>query len=64
MRYIDLGCWSIDVGGYRHNDESFYETFIYQMSINRARTTKTQGAHVSLMRILSFLLSLSLGEKP
>ena len=35
MRYIDLGCWSIDVGGYRHNYESFYETFIYQMFLKK-----------------------------
>ena len=30
----------------------------YQMSINRRRTTTTQGAHASLVRILSFPLSL------
>ena len=49
----------MDVGGYRHNYESFYEKTSYQMSINRGRMTKTQGAHASLVGILSFLLFLS-----
>ena len=48
-----------DVGGYRHNYEGFYEKISYQISINRGRTTTTQGAHASLVRILSFLLFLS-----
>ena len=49
----------MDVGGYRHNYEDFYEKSIYQISINRERKTTTQGAHASLMGILSFLLFLS-----
>ena len=38
----------MDVGGYRHNYEGFYEKTSYKMSINRERTIITQGAHVSL----------------
>ena len=53
MRYID-------VGGYRYNYEGFYEKSTYQMSINRVRMITTQGAHTTIVRILSFLLSLSL----
>ena len=34
----------------------FIKKSINQMSINRRRTMKTQGAHVRLVRILSFLL--------
>ena len=30
---------SMDVDGYRHNYEGSYEKFIYQISINRERTT-------------------------
>ena len=52
----------MDVGGYRHNYESFYEKTLYQMSINRGRTTSTEGAHASLVGILSILL-FSLGEE-
>ena len=33
----------MDVGGYRHNYEGFYEKTSYQMSINRGRTTTTCG---------------------
>ena len=33
MRYIDLR--SMDVGGYRHNYEGFYEKTSYQMFINK-----------------------------
>ena len=47
------------VGGYRHYYEDFYEKTSFQMSINRERTTTTEGAHASLVRILSFLLFLS-----
>ena len=50
---------SMDVGGYRHNYEGFYEKFTYHMSINRERMTKTQGAHASLIEILSLLMFLS-----
>ena len=50
---------SIDVGGYMHNYEGFYEKFTYQMSINREKKITTQGAHASLVRILSFLFFLS-----
>ena len=49
----------MDVGGYRHNYEGFYEKSSYQMPINRERTTTTEGAHASLMGILYFLLFLS-----
>ena len=41
----------MDVGGYRHNYEGFYEKTSYQMSINRGRTTTTKGAHASLVGI-------------
>ena len=51
--------WSMDVDGYRHNYEGFYEKFIYQIFVNRERMNTTQGAHASLLRILSFLLFLS-----
>ena len=49
----------MDVGGYRHNYEGFYEKTSFQMFINRGRTTTTEGAHASLVGILSFLLFLS-----
>ena len=53
----------MDVGGYRHNYEDFYEKSTHQMSINRERMITTQGAHPSLMGILSFLLFPSLSEE-
>ena len=62
MRYMDLEGTHIrfmDVGGYRHNYEGFYEKTSFQMSINRGRTITTEGAHASLVGILSFLLFLS-----
>ena len=34
----------MDVGGYRHNYEGFYEKTSYQMSINNERTSTTKGA--------------------
>ena len=49
----------MDVGGYRHDYEGFYEKTLFQMSINRGRTTTNQGAHANLVGILSFLLFLS-----
>ena len=49
MRYMN-------VGGYIHNYESFYEKTSYQMFINKGRKTTTQGAHTSLVRILFILL--------
>ena len=49
----------MDISGYRHNYEGFYEKTSYQMSINRGRTTTTDGAHASLVGILSILLFLS-----
>ena len=49
----------MDVGGYRHNCEGFYEKTSFQMSINRGRMTTTKGAHASLVGIISFLLFLS-----
>ena len=64
MRYMNVEGHTqhirfIDVGGYRHNYEDFYEKSTYQMFINRGRTTTIQGANASPMRILSFLLFLS-----
>ena len=50
---------SINVGGYRHNYEDFYKKSIYQISISRERMTTAEGAHASLVGILSFLLFLS-----
>ena len=38
----------MDVGGYRHNYEGFYEKSTYQMSINKERMATTEGAHASL----------------
>ena len=35
----------------------------YQMFINRGRKTTTKGAHASLVGILLFFVSLSLGEE-
>ena len=49
---------SMDVGGYRYNYEGVYTKTSYQISINRERTTTTQGTHASLVRILSFILFL------
>ena len=49
----------IDVDGYRHNYEDFYEKSTYHMSMNRERTTTTKGVHASLVEILSFHLFLS-----
>ena len=40
MRYINLEGYTqgfMDVGGYKHNYESFYKKIIYQMFINRGR---------------------------
>ena len=37
----------------------FMEKTLYQMFINRERTTTTEGADASLVRILSFILFLS-----
>ena len=44
MRYIYLEGQTykaIDVGGYIHNYEGFYEKFTYQMSINQGRMITT-----------------------
>ena len=62
--HVKIACyqshiWSMDVGGYRHNYEAFYEKTSYQMSINRGRMTTTEGAHASLVGILSILFFLS-----
>ena len=48
----------MDVGGYRHNYEGIYEKTSYQMSINRGRTTTTEGAHASRGNSLLYSLSL------
>ena len=37
----------------------FMEKTFYQISINKWKTTTTQGAHASLVRILYFLIFLS-----
>ena len=44
----------MNIGGYRHIYEGFYEKSIYQMTINRERTTTIEGAFASLVGILSF----------
>ena len=44
----------MNVGGCRHIYEGFYEKSIYQMTINRERTTTIEGAFSSLVGILSF----------
>ena len=49
---------SIDIGGYRHNYEGLYKNFTYLMFINK-KTTTTHDVHVSVMRILSFILFIS-----
>ena len=49
----------MNVSEYRNNYEDFYEKSTHQMSINKERMTTTQGAHESLVGILSFLLFLS-----
>ena len=53
----------MDVGRYKHNYEGFYIKITYQMSINRGRMTTTQGAHASLVVILTFFFSFSLGKE-
>ena len=45
--------------GYRHNYEGFHKKTIHHVYINKGRMTITQGAHTSLVRILSFLLYFS-----
>ena len=63
MRYMNeriTRIRSMNVGRYRHNNETFYEKFVYQISINKGRMTTTQGVHADFMRILSFLFFLSL----
>ena len=40
----------------------FYEKSTYEMSINRGRMTRTQGAYASLMKFSHFF-SFSLDEK-
>ena len=49
----------MDVSRYRYIYEGFYEKFTYQMSINKGRTTTTQGVHASLVGVLSFLFFMS-----
>ena len=41
----------------------YMKKFTYPMFINRGRMTKTQGVHDSLVGILSFFFSFSLGEE-
>ena len=47
----------MNISRYRHNYEGFNENFIYPMCINKWRMITTQGAHASLVKILTFLLS-------
>ena len=56
---MDIHIRSMDVSGYRYTYEGFYEKTSYQMAINRGIMTTTQGAIISLVRILSFLLFLT-----
>ena len=63
MRYMDLvghthkGLWMlVDIDIIMR---VFMKIISYQMSINRGRTTTTEGAHASFVRTLSFLLFLS-----
>ena len=44
----------MDVSGYRHNYGGFVKSSY--ASINKERTTKIEGSHASLVRILSFIL--------
>ena len=48
----------MEVGGYTHNYEGFCENVSYPMSINREIIIITQVAYASLLKNLSFLLSL------
>ena len=41
----------------------FIKKTSYQMSINRGRRTTNEGSHESLIGILSFFFSFSLGEE-
>ena len=41
----------VDISRYKHNYVGFCENFIYPMSINKERTTTTQGAHARVVRI-------------
>ena len=52
----------MDVSGYRHNYEGFYEKTLYQISINRGRMIRTKGAHASLTGFSRFFY-FSLGEE-
>ena len=45
----------MDVGWYKYNYEGFYKKSIYQMSINREKTTTTRGVYTSLVGILIFI---------
>ena len=47
-------------GGYRHNYESFCEMFTCPMSINKGRTTTTQGLFKAYGNYLLYFLSLLL----
>ena len=52
----------MDVGGYRHNYEGFYEKTSFQMSINRERTTQLK-VPMQASREFSPFFSFSLGEE-
>ena len=52
----------MDVGGYRHNYEDFYEKISYQMSINRGGRPQLKVPMQALWEFYPFF-SFSLGEK-
>ena len=35
----------MDISGYKHDYEGFCENFTYPISINKGKTTKTEGIH-------------------
>ena len=49
----------MDVGVFKHNYKGFCKKFTYLMSMNKGKMITTQGAHASLVRILSFIIFLS-----
>ena len=50
----------MDIGGYRHNFEGFWEKFTYLMSINKEKMNTIEGAHTKFMKssLLSFFALL------
>ena len=52
----------MDVGGYRHNYEGFYEKTSYQMYINRGEGSQLKVPMQALWEF-SYFFSFSLGEE-